>query len=66
VPTIREDIRNTPRIFGPKGVVRSYLLCERHDDDYFGGHDWLEAKRAARIREDLIAARVPAVAEGDE
>ena len=55
-PTIREDIRNT---LGPVRIECTYLLCKRHDDDYFGGHDWLEAKRAARIKSDLIPA-VPA------
>ena len=52
VPMIREDI-NGSRCLGHK-PERTYLLCERHDEDYFGRSGWLEARQAERIRRELI------------
>lgn len=64
VPTQREDVRDARGIFAvttkSKEQLRSYVLCERHDRDYFGdrrnsdGGTWLTAERSERIKRELI------------
>lgn len=56
VPTIREDMNGSRRL-GVK-PERTYLLCERHNEEYFGRSGWLEAKVAERIRGELVVKRV--------
>ena len=53
VPTIREDVKDSRGMFA-RDPKRSYVLCQRHDEDYFGSRGWLTAERSERIKTELI------------
>lgn len=57
---VREDVKDSRGVF-VREPKRSYVLCERHDLDYFkSGNRWLTREMSDRIAADLIPYAVAA------